>query len=375
MTVRILRIVARMNVGGPAVEITTLMRGLDSQAFHQELLVGSCGPDEEDFLTTQAPDIPYRRIPGLGRSVRPLDDLRALRATMRHIRAFNPDIIHTHTAKAGAIGRIAAILVRSKARRVHTFHGHILHGYFTRWQSTLIRWWEATLARRTNVLITVGNAVRDQLIQQGIGTIKQFHVIPPGIALTGIPSREQARDELALDAAVPVLCYVGRITGIKRPDRMLDVVQCLTAAFPNLKVLVAGGGDLEASIRADASARALPIHFLGWRTDIATIFAASNVTLLTSDNEGTPISLIQAGLCGIPSVATSVGSVDYVVPNGVAGLVVPPITEELCEAVGTLLRDEPLRRALGEGARAHACKEFSVVTFLNRHADIYRNAP
>ena len=364
-----------MNVGGPAVEIATLMRGLDPGDFQQHLFVGTCGPDEEDFLATQAPDIPHDRIPGLGRSVRPLDDLRALKATMRHIRAANPDVIHTHTAKAGAIGRVAAILTRSKARRVHTFHGHVLHGYFSAWQSALIRWWETLLASRTDVLITVGQTVRDQLLQQGIGTIKKFRVISPGIAMKDIPSREQARQQLGLDQNVPIISYVGRITGIKRPDRMLDVVDCLSTDFPTLQVLVAGGGDLEASIRADAAVRGLPIHFLGWRTDIATIFAASDVTLLTSDNEGTPVSLIQSGLCGVPSVATDVGSVDYVVPHRVAGLVVAPTTDALCQGVSTLLQDEALRRTLGEGARAHANREFSVECFLTRHVDVYQAWP
>jgi glycosyltransferase involved in cell wall biosynthesis len=156
---------------------------------------------------------------------------------------------------------------------------------------------------------------------------------------------------------------------------MLAVVDCLTTDFPTLQVLVAGGGDLAESIRADAAVRGLPIHFLGWRTDIATIFAASDVTLLTSDNEGTPVSLIQSGLCGVPSVATDVGSVEYVVPNLVAGLVVAPTTEALCRAASTLLQDEALRRRLGEGARAHAQTEFSVDTYLTRHVDVYRTWP
>ena len=177
--IRILRIISRMNIGGPAVQISGLMRGLDSRDFEHILLTGHCESDESDYLVSVAPDVGAIRINGLGRSLNLIADLRAFIRILKVIREFRPDIIHTHTAKAGVLGRIASIASGHSSIRVHTFHGHLLNGYFSQRTTQLVIIIEKFLALFTHSLITVGENVCNDLIKVGIGRIEKFVVIPP----------------------------------------------------------------------------------------------------------------------------------------------------------------------------------------------------
>ncbi len=219
--IRVLRIIARMNVGGPAWQVSVLTRGLDRDRFESRLVAGDVGEGEADFIELRDPDLPVVKIPALGRSLRIGDDLRAFIAIRQTIRDYRPDIVHTHTAKAGLLGRIAAATCRVPVR-VHTFHGHVLHGYFNRWVTRAVRIIEGLLARQTSVLVTVGSQVRDDLIWAGIGRADQYVVIPPGAALEELPNRVSARGSLGLPIKQPVVLFVGRLTSIKRPDRLIE---------------------------------------------------------------------------------------------------------------------------------------------------------
>ena len=369
---RVLRVIARMNVGGPAVEIAGLMRHLDPAEFDQRLVTGWCDPHEEDYLTTQATDIPAMRVVGLGRAVRPTDDAAALGRLVQHIRAFRPDIVHTHTAKAGALGRVAARMALHCPRIVHTYHGHVLSGYFGPAKTTAITQVERALARGTDRLITVGAQVRDDLVAAGIGRLEQYTVIPPGLEAWPRRDRAEARAALGIDPRAQVVSVVGRITQIKRPDRVADVVARLAPEFPNLLVIMAGAGDLFEELSARITAQELPIRLLGWTDDVATVFAASDLSLLTSDNEGTPLSLIQAALSGIPVVATDVGAVREVLVPDETGLLAPPDADALAAQVARLLSDPALAVRMGEAGRAWAQECFTVERFAERHAEVYR---
>jgi glycosyltransferase involved in cell wall biosynthesis len=385
--IRVMRIIARMNVGGPAVEITELMRGLDPEAFEQRLVTGWCAEDEADYLMTQAPDVGATRIEGLGRSVRPWDDSAAFARLVGQIRQFRPDIVHTHTAKAGALGRTAARLSGIRCRVVHTHHGHLLHGYFGPATTRAVISAERALGAITDRMVAVGSKVRSDLLEAGIGRPDRFEVIHSGVApgtspagqipareiqAREIPAREQARQLLGLADDAMVIAWVGRVTRIKRPDRLVDVTRLLAARFPRACIVVAGAGDQMPVLTSAVDTEALPIRLLGWRDDVETVFAASDLALLTSDNEGTPLSLAQAGLCGIPAVASDVGSVSDVVINGRSGLLVTPDATALADACARLIVDRPLRESLGAGAKEHIRREFSISTFLERHASLYR---
>ena len=197
--IRVLRIISRMNIGGPAVQISGLMRGLDPKSFEHKLLTGHCDENESDYLISAANDINVTRIDGLGRSIKPISDVSALIATIKIIREYRPDIVHTHTAKAGVIGRLASILSGHHSIRVHTFHGHLLQGYFSPWKTKIIIFVEFFLGIFTKKLVAVGNKVQNDLIDAGIGNKEKFTVIPPGLALGDLPSLKNAKKTLNLD--------------------------------------------------------------------------------------------------------------------------------------------------------------------------------
>jgi glycosyltransferase involved in cell wall biosynthesis len=360
-----------MNVGGPAVIVADLMRGLDSTKFEQKLITGYCADNEADYLETVATDVKAVRIAGLGRSISPMADARAFLSLVSMIKREKPDVIHTHTAKAGVLGRLAAILAGGSAIKVHTFHGHLLHGYFAGWKVRLVIAIEKYLASRTDILIAVGTQVREDLIAAGIGKREQYRVFFPGLPTPEAIDRDSARSAIGLDTEAIYCTFVGRLTQIKRPDRLLDVVSACVGRELNIHFLVAGEGDLFEETKARATAEALPITFLGWRKDIDQIFAASDIAILTSDNEGIPLTLIQAAFAGLPIVAPRVGSISDIVVDGETGFLTSTQPGAMASALSALVTDEDLRFELGSVGRAHAEKYFSLAKSLADHASLY----
>ena len=369
--IRVLRIIARMNVGGPAVQVSGLMRGFDQELFAQELLTGFCSADESDYLEQVATDVKAIRIDGLGRSIKPRTDLTALFAIVKEIRRFKPDIIHTHTAKAGVVGRTASILSGQKSIRVHTFHGHLLNGYFGPGKTKLVILAEKLLALFTDQLLAVGNQVQDDLIVAGIGDSNKFAVMPPGLQLAKVPSKYDARSELGLDQNEIYCAFIGRITQIKRPDRFLDVVAEVKSRGVELHFIVAGAGDLLQYCQDRTKAENLPITFLGWREDIEVVLAAADFVILTSDNEGTPLSLIQAGMVGIPVVATNVGSTNEIVGNGTTGFLTDLSVDQLASAVTKLAENSDLRAQMGTVGQEYTLARYGVERLVKDHQDLY----
>ncbi len=372
--IKVMQIIARMNVGGPAVIVADLMRGLDSGRYEQELITGYCDENEADYLDTVATDVSATRIAGLGRSISPLADLRAFLALVAKIKREQPDVIHTHTAKAGVLGRLAAILAGSKALRIHTFHGHLLHGYFSGWKVKLVVAIEKLLAKRTDSLIAVGNQVRIDLLSAGIGEARQYSTFFPGLPKPPKFNKSDERSRLGLSPEKIYCTYVGRLTQIKRPDRLLDVAAIASKELTNIHFLIAGEGELFESARARALREGLPITFLGWRSDIAQIFAASDIAILTSDNEGIPLTLIQAAQAGIPIIAPRVGSISDIVQDGVTGLLTKPNGDEMAKALKTLVIDTQLRESFGRSGKKHADQYFSIEKSLTEHGRLYDNS-
>ena len=367
--IRILRIIARMNVGGPAWQVSVLTRGLDEHRFESRLVVGDVGEGEADFIALRDPELPVLKIPALGRSVRFGGDLRAFVAIRRAIRDYRPDIVHTHTAKAGVLGRLAAATCRVPVR-VHTFHGHVLHGYFNRWVTRLVRIVEGLLARRTTALVAVGERVRDELLGAGIGRSDQYVVIPPGVALEARPDRVSARNGLGLPLNRPLVLFVGRLTAVKRPDRLIEAMALVLDTRPDAVLAIAGEGELLEETRSRAEPLGESVRFLGWQRDIAGLYAAADCMVLTSDNEGMPVTLIEAAMAGVPSVTTDVGSAREVVLDGVTGLVVAPDAAAVADGLVRLL-DNDLRHRMGAAARARAEAEFDTRRLITDHESLY----
>ncbi|CAN2225267.1 RfaG Glycosyltransferase [Candidatus Nanopelagicaceae bacterium] len=369
--IKVMQIIARMNVGGPAVIVAELMRGLDSSHFEQVLITGYCDETEADYLDEVATDIKATRIAGLGRSVSPLADLKSFFGLVQKIRTFKPDVIHTHTAKAGVLGRLASIIAGRGATRIHTFHGHLLHGYFAGWKTQLVIAIEKFLAKRTHFLIAIGNEVKNDLLNAGIGNASQYSVFFPGLPQPHTSNKSELRKSLELDSSAIYCTFVGRLTQIKRPDRLLDIAAAMVKREVAIHFLVAGEGELFESTKARAQAENLPVTFLGWRKDIDDLFAASDIAILTSDNEGIPLTLIQAAQAGLPIVAPAVGSISDIVDNDKTGFLTSPQPGAMASALSALATDAELRNRLGSAGKAHADEFFSLERMLRDHTEIY----
>ncbi|XVQ82606.1 glycosyltransferase [Microbispora siamensis] len=368
-----MEIIARMNIGGPAKQVVGLYERLNRDEFDHRLYTGYVDGAEGDQLKHPGAALPVHRIPGLGRTVRPADDFRALLRLVGAMREFRPHIVHTRTAKAGALGRVAARLAGIDAAKVHVFHGHLLNGYFSPAKRRLYIGAERRLAAMTDRLASVGAKVRDDLLAAGIGRPEQYVVIPPGVTTGPVPARGAARAALSLPLDAPVVAFVGRLTRVKRPDRFIAVASAVLRRLPACRFVVCGGGELSGELERDIADMRDAFHLLGWRRDVETVYAAADVVILTSDNEGTPLSLIEAGMCGTPVVATRVGSVAEVVRHGVTGLLAGLDPGELAEHTVRLLSDPALARGMGDFARDWTWASFGVERLVADTEALYRS--
>ena len=370
--VKVLRIIARMNIGGPAVQVTGLMRELDPILFEQKLVTGYVASDEADYLLENKIDIPVTRVEGLGRSINIAADLKAFFKLVKIIRDFRPDIIHTHTAKAGVLGRTAWILAGYKPKLVHTFHGHLLHGYFGKFKTFLVIQVEKILEKFTNKILVVGIKTAEDLIKVKITKWSKVSVMPPGLKIGQIPDRNQVLKKYNLDDHF-YCTFLGRVTKIKNPERFLEVASIIQKSSSDLKFLIVGAGDLMENIENNIKINNLPIFSLGWITNIEEILAITNLMILTSENEGMPLSLIQAGMVGIPSVATNVGSVSEVVKDNSTGYVVPENSSRIAEAIIKLASNKALYTEFSKNSIEFCNESFSLSRLCLDHKNIYVN--
>lgn len=368
--IRVLRVISRMNVGGPARQVKGLLDGLDPDRFEHRVVVGEVGDGElETDGLEQYGDV-IARCPGLGRRVSPLGDLVAFTRLRAMMRDFSPHIVHTHTSKAGVLGRLAAWRA-GHARTVHTFHGHLLHGYFPRVVTYGISRLERALAVRTDALVSVGSRVRDDLLTAGIGRPEQYHVMAPGVPQRRVVARTVARARLDVPDDAVAVTFVGRVETIKRPDRLIEVARLVVSRHPEVVFLIVGGGPRFAETRSMAKPLGGAVRFLGWTEDIGSVYGASDIALLTSDNEGMPVSLIEAAMAGVPAVTTDVGSAREVVIDGETGFVVERDAVALAGAVSRLVSDRDLRDRLGAAASMRANDEFSVDRLVHETQSLY----
>lgn len=370
--IRVMRIITRMNIGGPAVQVSGLMRGFNSSEFSQRLYTGFCDEDEIDYLETVAHDVKAIRIAGFGRRVSLGADIRAFVLLVNEIRRFKPHIIHTHTTKAGFLGRIASIVTLQSSIRIHTFHGHLLSGYFGRFKRSLVVLAEKVLALFTHELLAVGEKVRKDLLDAGVGNLEKFGVMPPGLAISQLSSKKESQESLGIYSSKLQCAFIGRLTQIKRPDRFLDVVSELKSRKIKIEFFIAGDGEQLDRCRERVVHEELPVKFLGYQSDIEKVLSAADMVILTSDNEGMPLSLIQAGMAGLPAVTINVGSTSEVVLNNVTGLVTSSAVTDIADAVEKLANNKDLRAQFGAAARAFTLTNFGVQRLVNDHEDLYK---
>jgi glycosyltransferase involved in cell wall biosynthesis len=348
------------------------MRNLPIESFEQKLVTGFCDKNEIDYLEVNEINLTRTKVEGFGRSVNFLLDLRVLLAIVSEIRAFNPDIIHTHTAKAGFLGRIASLLTFKRQIRVHTFHGHLLHGYFGNFKTNLVILAERFLARFTDKLVAVGRQVRDELLAVKIGNLEKYTVIGPGLELTELPERVSSLKSFGLVEDRFIVTWIGRAVPVKAPHRILDLAEECGLRKLKVQFVVVGEGPLLGNLESLAREKNLPITFLGWQSDIEKILSFSDLVLLTSENEGMPVALIQAQMAGVPVLSTDVGSASEVMKNNQSGFCLKYSIREFSDRIELLATNVDLKSSFGAIGKAYAQDNFSIQRLVLEHAKLYK---
>lgn len=357
---KVLRVVTRLNIGGPARQALLLQQELPKRGIATLLVHGQPGDSEATFDTAAVigSHAEVLAMPSLGRSLSALDDARAFAALLRAVFAYRPDVIHTHMAKAGTLGRLAGVCYnvlqprRRRALIVHTFHGHVFHGYFGRAGSLLVRAIERALALVTDRVVAISPL-------QAVELIERFRIAPASKVRT-VPLGFRLDPLLALPAAVPsdrtLRCvYVGRLVPIKDVETLLRGF-ALAARDHDISLRIVGDGTSRPSLEALAADLDLGqrVEFTGWEQRLEKIYRDVDAVLLSSLNEGTPVAVIEAMAAGRAVVATAVGGVPDVISDGVTGRLIPPSSPEaMARAIGELAQDRNLRLSFAKAGRAH----------------------
>jgi len=388
--IKVLRIIARLNIGGPAIHVILLASGLDKEKFESLLVCGNVGKSEGDmFYYAQEKDVVPYFIPELGRELSFFDDFRALIKIFLLISKESPDIIHTHTAKAGALGRLAGIvynflhLFGKKPRLVHTFHGHVFNGYFNFFKTKIFILIERFLALFTFKIITVSESVRGELVSLHIANFKKIEVIPLGFDLDkflNLPIRKQ--DALSIG-------IVGRLVPIKNHRLFLDSAAQVIKNNPGLSVRfkIIGDGELRSDLENYAKNVGIAgyVDFLGWVKDLHQVYSGLDIVALTSLNEGTPVSIIEAMASERAVVATQVGGVVDLLGGSVSdnsfansynilerGIIVKSADFiGLSKALERLIKDQALRNKLSGAARIYAKNKFHKLRLFKDMENLY----
>ena len=365
------RIIARLNTGGPAMHVVHLAEALDPTLFRTRLITGGITEDEGD-MTYFASDrgVEVTVIPAMSRILAPWKDLKAFLSLLRIFLRERPTIVHTHTAKAGTLGRLAAIAARVPVI-VHTFHGHVLGGlYFSKLKTGIFLEVERQLAHATDRLVVLTHAqARDMADELRVADASRFSVVSLGLDLQRFAdvdrseARGRIRKQLGVEDERPVIGIVGRMVLVKNHELLFDaLVQLRERLTPGPHVIVVGSGEREAALRNYVVERDLDrqVHWLGWRQDLPDIFPAFDVTALTSFDEGTPVSLLESLASGTPVVSRAVGGVPEILEDGALGrLVRGTSVNEFSDALEDALRSPPARGEV-ERTRRLVLERYSV---------------
>lgn len=379
--IRILRVIARLNMGGPALHVAYLTDGLRERGYETTLVAGELAHGEESMaFVAEERGVEVLPLPALGREISPLRDALATVRLAQLVRRLRPDIIHTHTAKAGAVGRTAALLARSDAIVVHTFHGHVLRGYFRAPKAFAFRLLERWLARGTDALVAVSPQVRDDLVSLGVAPRGKFAVVRLGIELERRVSSDGSREDVRRLLGVPdglfLVGWIGRMTGVKRTDDLLLALQGLRGRGVDAGLCLVGDGPDRDEVERRAHELGLARHcyYLGYQDDVSGWYAAFDAFVLPSANEGTPVVAIEALAAGRPVVASRVGGVPDVVRDGEDGLLVPSgDVEALADRLATLAGDEDLRHRMGAAGRDRVLGRYAVDRLIDDVDRLYRS--
>jgi glycosyltransferase involved in cell wall biosynthesis len=393
--IRILRLIARLNVGGPAIHVINLTERFSSGRYRTCLACGKVGGHEGDmsYLASEKGVQPLV-IESLGREISPRGDMSALGKLRGLIQEFNPHIIHTHTAKAGMLGRLAGISLNSlrsrnrKIKLVHTFHGHVFHSYFGRWKTLSFIQMEKVLARFTQRIVVVSPLQKQDICDRyRIAEPKKVKVIPLGFDLPSCVHDGHAREEWRLKLfpdstdRTTIVGIVGRLTHVKNHRMLLAAAKVLkeTHSAQDFRFLIVGDGELKEALMTLASQSGIDgrVVFSGWQREMASLYSSMDIVALTSLNEGTPVTLIEAMAAAKPVVATAVGGVPDIlgaVDRGETdsyklaerGVLVPPgEADALARALVFMNENKGSVKALADKACEFVLEHYSLGRLVN----------
>lgn len=382
--IRVLRLIARLNVGGPALHVSYLTRELDRRGYETTLAAGGVGEGEGsmEYVARELGIAPIT-IPLLQREISPFRDLATVRHLVGLIRTLEPHVLHTHTAKAGAVGRAAAMLAGAARPKVvvHTFHGHVLRGYFPPPVTAAFRQLERGLGRVSDALIAVSPEVKQDLVNLGVAPAENISVIRLGLDLerritSSQSDRADVRDRFGIPPDRFLIGWLGRMTEIKRVDDLLDALRLLRRRNVDAALLLVGDGPLRARLEQRAAALGITEYccFAGFSDNVGPYLAAFDVVALSSANEGTPVTLIEALAAERAVLSTDVGGVSDVVQDGTSGLLVPVgDVGRMAEALQRLAESPQLRAEFGRAGRSYVMSRYTVPRLVDDVDSLYRN--
>jgi glycosyltransferase involved in cell wall biosynthesis len=347
--IRVVRIIARLNVGGPAIHVTLLTEHLREKGYETYLVCGTVGEQEGDMrYYAEEHGVEPIIIPQLGRELHPLRDIVTLWKVYRLIRQLKPDVVHTHTAKAGFIGRVAAWLARVPVI-VHTFHGHVFESYFSRLKTDVFILLERITGWMSDSIITLTESLRRDLADKYHVIRKgRITVLPLGLDLAPFASAPRHAGEFRrahnIPTDVPLMGIVGRLVPIKNHTLFLQAAARARERFPNARFVIVGDGELRVDLERQVDTMGLRqnVQFVGWLRDLAPVYSDLDVLVMSSLNEGTPVSVIEALTCGCPIVSTDVGGTSDLLEHGALGTLVPSgDAAALANAICAVLANPP----------------------------------
>jgi glycosyltransferase involved in cell wall biosynthesis len=387
---RVLRILNRINVGGPVLNAFYLTKHLPGE-FETKLLMGQ-KEDHEASAAYLAEElgIDYTIIPEMGRSINPANDLTAFKKLRSYIKEFKPDIVHTHAAKPGTLGRLAATLEKVPVI-VHTYHGHVFHSYFNSFKTKFFIQTERFLAKKSSAIIAISEQQKKELaFDFKIAPPEKFRVIPLGFDLdrfqkNQLEKRQKFRKEFSIKDEEIAIGIIGRLVPIKNHQLFLKAIAKVLQSSPKkIKAFIIGDGDVRKDLESTAqrlgikfstekdSVHPHPLVFTSWRSDIDVINAGLDIATLTSFNEGTPVSLIEAQAADKPIVSTRVGGIKDIVKEGETALLADVNDEDgFCNNLLQLVNDDNLRHRMGSNSSQYVMQKFSYQRLTKDVAELY----
>lgn len=376
--IHVMHVIARLNVGGPALQVILLTTRMVPPAFVSTLVCGRVGPHEGDMAyLAEAQGITPVYVPELGRELSPLRDIITLFKLWRLMRQMRPDVVHTHTAKAGFVGRVAAWLARVPVR-VHTFHGHVFHGYFGPRKTAFFQALERLTARLTDRLIAVSPLLKEELATTyRIAPSQKIAVAPEGPDLSRYLQTPRHlgtfRSQFGLPPAAPLIGIVGRLVPIKNHALFLQAAQRVRQSLPEAHFVIIGDGELREalSVQAQALSLAESVTFTGFLRDLCPVYSDLDLVVISSNNEGTPVSIIEALAAGVPVVSTAVGGVPDLLDGGRFGTLVPPgDADALAGAMLAALNSPPTDQ---DDRRQRVAEQFGIDRLVADLSTLYRD--